>query len=107
MTLATMHIERLTPDRFAECRDQLADLLLDVVEGGASVNFVMPFSKADSLRYWSRLDASLANGERIILAGWDGDTLIGSVQLALATQPNGLHRAEVQKLLVHRSARGR
>lgn len=89
MDIAAMHIERLTPERFAASREALAELLHDAVEGGASVNFVNPFSKSDALAYWSKLDESVASGERIILAGWEGDALVGSVTLALATQPNG------------------
>jgi acetyltransferase len=102
-----MHIEQLTIDQFRAHRENLAALLKDCVDGGASVNFVKPFSTGAALAYWSKLNEAVANGDRIVLAAFDaGGTLIGSVQLVLATQPNGAHRAEVQKLLVHRSARG-
>jgi acetyltransferase len=101
-----VHIETLTLEQFRRHREDLAALLVDCVDGGASVNFVKPFSTGAALSYWQKLDDALSNGERIVLAAFDGEALIGSVQLVLATQPNGAHRAEVQKLLVHRGARG-
>jgi ribosomal protein S18 acetylase RimI-like enzyme len=43
----------------------------------------------------------------VILAAFDGSTLVGTVQLILAVPPNQPHRGEIAKLLVHRSARRR
>ena len=81
----------------------LADLLVDVVDGGASVGFLAPLPVADAERWWQ--GAVRAPGV-LTLVGRDGqDRAAGVVQLRLVGNPNGLHRAEVAKLLVHRSAR--
>ena len=41
------------------------------------------------------------------LVGIRGGRIVGTVQLGLDTPPNQHHRADVKKMLVHRSARGR
>lgn len=101
-----MTIETLSPERFRACLPDLAALLKDAVDGGASVNFVAPFTLEAAAAFWASLESAVSSGQRIVLAAWDGEALIGCVMLALATQPNGLHRAEVQKMLVHSTARG-
>jgi GNAT superfamily N-acetyltransferase len=85
--------------------EQLADVLVDCIEGGASVNFLRPFPRADAVSWWR---SALADPHARTWVARDVDgTIVGCVRLALAQQPNGLHRAEVGKLLVHRRARGR
>jgi acetyltransferase len=83
----------------------LAGLLVDSVHGGASVGFLAPLSEATALEYWEQIRASLET-VRLWVAEIDG-RVVGSVQLALCTKPNGVHRAELQKLLVHSGHRGR
>ncbi|MCX9157475.1 GNAT family N-acetyltransferase [Niveibacterium sp. 24ML] len=100
-----MQIERLTPARFAAHRDALANLLIDAVEGGASVGFVLPINRETALAWVDGLAASVADGSRIIWLAFKAGQAIGTVQLELATKQNGRNRAEVQKLLVLRSAR--
>jgi len=86
--------------------DQLASVLADRVEGGASVSFMSPFSQADGLAFFRKVAGSVASGDAVLLAArLDGD-IVGTVQLGLDTPPNQPHRADVKKLLVHRSARG-
>jgi GNAT superfamily N-acetyltransferase len=85
---------------------ELADVLVDCVEGGASVNFMHPFSRDDAADFFKRAIASVARGETVLLAARLDGRIVGTVQLALDTPPNQPHRAEVKKLLVHRSARG-
>jgi len=86
-------------------REALIDLLLDAVENGASVGFVLPLTREEAGRYWDSLLPSVANGSRLLWTALDGAGLVGSVQLELATKKNGLNRAEVQKLLVRSRAR--
>ncbi|HEX5658329.1 MAG TPA: hypothetical protein VFX59_14100, partial [Polyangiales bacterium] len=43
----------------------LGDLLLDVVEGGASVGFMLPLSRERALGFWRGVLASAERGERI------------------------------------------
>jgi GNAT superfamily N-acetyltransferase len=88
-------------------RDELASLLADAVEDNASVGFVLPVEQALLDAYWQSLEAEVRDGSRVVLAALDGDRIVGSVQLACCTKPNQPHRADVQKLLVHRDARGR
>lgn len=85
---------------------ELNDILIDCVEGGASVGFLPPLAHADATAYWHTVAAAVAEGSRIVLvAGARGARADGTVQLDLAMRPNGLHRAEVVRLLVHRRAR--
>jgi GNAT superfamily N-acetyltransferase len=84
----------------------LADVLLDCVRGGASVSFMASLSKLEAEAFFERVVEGVERGERILLAAFmDGD-LLGTVQIITATPPNQPHRADVAKLLVHRSARG-
>lgn len=103
MNAGTMlRIERLTS--CAHRVDALATLLIDAVESGASVGFLPPLSPDAARAYWQVVDPELAHN-KILLTAHVGDELAGAVQLALAEQPNGAHRAEVQKLFVMRRFR--
>jgi GNAT superfamily N-acetyltransferase len=86
--------------------DQLASVLVDCVEGGASVSFMSPFSQADGLRFFRKVAGSVASGDTVLLAATLDGQIVGTVQLGLDTPPNQPHRADIKKLLVHRSARG-
>ncbi|MFN0178236.1 MAG: GNAT family N-acetyltransferase [Gemmatimonadales bacterium] len=86
--------------------EDLAALLIDSVHGGASVGFLAPLALPAAIGYWTDVVASLRGPVRLWIAEDDG-RIVGSVQLALCEKPNGTHRAEVQKLLVHTAARGR
>lgn len=81
----------------------LAEVLADCVAGGASVGFLLPFTIADAHGYWQ----SAAPAMDILLVAETGGRIEGTVSLRFAALPNGRHRAEVVKLLVHRRARGR
>jgi len=59
----------------------------------------------DADRFWQKIAADLPDGTHILLAALETGRVVGSVQLALATQPNEPHRAEVQKLFVHSNNR--
>lgn len=83
----------------------LADLLIDGVADGASVGFLAPLSTAAARQYWAGVAAELTAGQRILLIARLEGRIVGTVQVVLAGQPNAAHRAEVQKLLVHTSAR--
>jgi len=86
--------------------DQLAEVLVDCVEGGASVSFMSPFSHAEALVFFRKVAASVASGDTVLLAARLDGRIVGTVQLGLDTPPNQPHRADIRKLLVHRSARG-
>lgn len=86
-------------------RERLADILIDAVEGGASVNFLWPLERQVALAYWDRVIAALAAGQVHLFVIEDADRILGTVQLAPAPQPNQAHRADIAKLLVARAAR--
>ena len=86
--------------------EQLAEVLVDCVAGGASVSFMSPFSHAEALAFFRRVAGSVASGDTLLLAARLERRIIGTVQLGLDTPPNQPHRADLRKLLVHRSARG-
>jgi GNAT superfamily N-acetyltransferase len=86
--------------------DQLASVLVDCVEGGASVSFMSPFSQADGFAFFRRVASSVASGDTVLLAARLDGKIVGTVQLGLDTPPNQPHRADIKKLLVHRSTRG-
>lgn len=86
----------------------LGELLLDCVEGGASVGFLLPMSMAKAKEYWRRVGAGLARGERILLVGEDPPGRItGTVQVLLDQPENQPHRGDMSKMLVRRSERRR
>jgi GNAT superfamily N-acetyltransferase len=81
-------------------------LLAETVEGGASVGFLAPVQRATAEKYWKGVFEALGSG-RMLWVAEEGGSVVGSVQLELCGKENGLHRAEVQKLFVLRSHRGR
>jgi GNAT superfamily N-acetyltransferase len=87
--------------------EQLASVLVDCVEGGASVSFMAPFSHEQGLAFFRKVAASVAAGDTLLLTAKLDGKIIGTVQLGLDTPPNQPHRADVKKMLVHRAARGR
>ena len=84
----------------------LAELLIDAVESGASVGFLAPLSMAEATDDWRGTTARIGPHLQLC-AAFDEEGLAGSVQLQPADRPNGAHRAEIAKLLVHRRARRR
>jgi GNAT superfamily N-acetyltransferase len=87
--------------------DELAEVLADCVAGGASVNFLSPYSPSEARGFFDKVASAVASGDIVLLAARLGGKIVGTVQLGLDTPPNQLHRADVKKMLVHRSARGR
>ncbi|MFJ8357596.1 GNAT family N-acetyltransferase [Streptomyces sp. NPDC093984] len=100
-------IDRLGGDEVRARSEELADLLTDTVHSGASIGFLAPLDRAAAVVWWkARADAVDAGG----LAVWAaraGDRVTGTVSLAFPDKPNGRHRAELVKLMVHREARGK
>lgn len=81
------------------------DLLIDVVENGASIGFLPPLSQDDALTYWQSRINGIKSGKIVLLVAHRDDVITGCVQLALEQRFNGNHRAEVQKLMVHTTHR--
>jgi ribosomal protein S18 acetylase RimI-like enzyme len=89
----------------ASDRQALAGLMRDAVENGASVGYVMPINEADITAFWTGVFEDVGQGRRALFVVRDAGQVVGSVQLEFASKPNGLHRAEIQKMLVHSSQR--
>jgi GNAT superfamily N-acetyltransferase len=101
-------VRRLGADEAQACAPALADVLIDCVEGGASVSFMLPISRDTALAFWREVAQGVGRGERILLVAEDSRSrLVGTAQLVTAQPENQPHRADVAKVLVHRSARGR
>jgi GNAT superfamily N-acetyltransferase len=85
--------------------DGLADVLIDCVEGGASVSFMHPLTRDRAVAFWRRVAKGVTAGERALLIAEDAQGMCGTVQLQLAQPENQPHRADLSKMLVHRRAR--
>ncbi|THF48955.1 GNAT family N-acetyltransferase [Allorhizobium terrae] len=84
----------------------LCDILCDCVEGGASVGFMQPIETDTARAFWHGVADAVEAGDVVLLAAEQEGKIVGTVQLSLNQPPNQPHRADVKKLLVHRSARG-
>jgi GNAT superfamily N-acetyltransferase len=85
--------------------EALADVLIDCVEGGASVSFMLPISRERAVGFWRKIAQGVAAGERAVLVAEDAEGICGTVQLAFDLPENQPHRADLAKLLVHRRVR--
>src|SRR5262245_22583410 len=84
----------------------LSDVLIDCVDGGASVSFMLPMTRAKAERFWRDAAADVQRGERTVIAAEDGDQrIVGTVQVLLGQPENQPHRGDLAKMLVHRRAR--
>ena len=92
-TVETIHLEQLT------------DVLMDCVDGGASIGFMQPLSRDRAAAFWRRVAAGVAGGDRILLVAEDARGICGTVQMALDLPDNQPHRADLMKMQVHRRAR--
>jgi GNAT superfamily N-acetyltransferase len=87
--------------------DQLSTVLIDCVEGGASVSFMNPLTRERASRFWRRVAADVTSGGRLLLAAYDDGGIVGTVQVILDLPENQPHRGDVAKMLVHRRGRRR
>ena len=86
----------------------LSDVLVDCVEGGASVSFMLPMTRDKARAFWRKVDAGARRGDRTIVVAEDAaGTILGTAQVVNAESENQPHRADIAKMLVRRSARTR
>lgn len=102
-----MEIDRFSEHDIDQHLNTLAELFKDAIDHGASMSYLPPLDIDVSRQFWRKTAVSVASGEQIVLVAMENHRPVGSVQLALAWQPNGRHRAEVQKLMVHSTQRRR
>jgi ribosomal protein S18 acetylase RimI-like enzyme len=77
--------------------DELSDLLMNVVDDGASIGFLSPMARSAAMEFWQQV----LNPHVILYAAWMDDAIAGTVQLHLCTKQNGTNRAEIAKMMVH------
>ncbi len=107
MSTERVEVRRLDAGEAHERLDALAAVLADCVSGGASVGYLHPFSHADARAVYEVYVRDAEQGRRIILGAFLDGALVGTAQLVLGLPPNQPHRADVARVLVHRSARRR
>lgn len=92
----------LDADDIARHIEDLAELVHACVHDGASIGFILPHSRADSVAFWrDKVAPAVQEGRRLLLIAWRDGRIAGSVQLDYDTPANQPHRAEIRKLLVH------
>lgn len=100
-------VRRIDAEEAAARIDNLADVLIDCVVGGASVSFMLPLPRDKAVAFWRGVAAAVAREERVLLIAESEGEIVGTVQLIVAQPDNQPHRADVAKMLVHRKARRR
>ena len=86
---------------------ELAAVLADCVTGGASVGFMAPYGPDDALPFWEGVAAAVGEDATLLFAAEREGRIVGTVQVGIHQLPNQPHRADVKKLLVRTSDRGR
>jgi ribosomal protein S18 acetylase RimI-like enzyme len=109
MSEETVAIRLLTSEEARQRCGVLSDILIDCVEGGASVSFMAPLSREKAEAFWRAVAKGVAAGQRMLLVAEDSATesVVGTVQVVLGQPENQPHRADISKMLVHRRARRR
>ena len=87
--------------------DDLTTVLIDCVEGGASVSFMAPLTRERARSFWRHVAHGVHTGARALIVAEDAEGICGTVQLVLDLPENQPHRADLAKMLVHRRARRR
>jgi GNAT superfamily N-acetyltransferase len=85
--------------------EELANVLIDCVEGGASVSFMLPLTRERATAFWRKVAHGVAAGDRALLVAEDAEGICGTVQLVFDLPENQPHRADLAKMLVRRRAR--
>jgi ribosomal protein S18 acetylase RimI-like enzyme len=81
--------------------DQLSELLVKVVDDGASIGFLPPMKLSDARQYW----LTVLKPDVILFIAKINNEIVGTIQVHLCTKQNGLHRAEIAKLMTCPNAR--
>lgn len=100
-------LQRLDSANFANYREGLIVLLLDAVNDGASIGFLADLDEREAAEYFAQVHAAMTDGSLLLWVAHEQSRVLGSVQLSLCQKPNGLNRAEIQKLLVLSDSRRR
>lgn len=99
------NIELLEINEISDYEEGLSLLLEDSINSGASIGFLAPIKKNEVVNYWREVNNKLEEGNSRLWIAIQEEKIVGSVQLSLVGKKNGVHRAEVEKLMVLTSAR--
>ncbi|MFF1814196.1 GNAT family N-acetyltransferase [Streptomyces sp. NPDC058251] len=99
-------VSRLSAAELLSSVEELADLLADTVDGGASIGFLSPLDRAAAAAWWEGRAVAVSAGHLAVWVARSADRLLGTVSLAFPDKANSRHRAELVKLMVHRDGRG-
>ena len=108
----TLTCTRLAPSEFPSYVDELGTLLADVVQGGSSLGFLHGLTPCEATAWWrDHVGPSVESGSTALWVATDTEgpapaRCVGTISLAFTEKPNGRHRAEVVKLMVHADTRG-
>jgi GNAT superfamily N-acetyltransferase len=101
----TLSVREIRADDVEPIIDSLSAIMTSCVNEGASIGYLTPFGPKDAEAFWTFVRGTLASGaRRMLIAEMRGD-ITGTVQIGLDMPPNGRHRADVMKLMVHPHAR--
>ncbi|MFJ5271714.1 GNAT family N-acetyltransferase [Streptomyces sp. NPDC088358] len=100
-------VSRLSAAEVLAQVEELAGLLTDTVDDGASVGFLAPLDRASAVAWWEGRAAAVSAGHLAVWVARGADRVLGTVGLAFPDKPNSRHRAELVKLMVHPDGRGR
>jgi GNAT superfamily N-acetyltransferase len=103
----TTHVEVLAPDAFEPAIPDLAALLVDAVESGASVSFLAGLDLRRATEWWQDRTRDVQTDALVMIVARAGGRIVGCAGLVPARWENSGHRAEVIKVLVLRSHRHR
>ena len=108
MTTDDVTVRRIGANEAAASVEALADLLIDCVQGGASVSFMWPLPRDKAIAFWRAVADAVGRSERVLLIAEDAaGSIVGTVQMIMSLPDNQPHRADIAKMLVHRNARRR
>ena len=104
MTRPALHLRTLSPSNIGALAPALGEILIDCVEGGASVSFMRGLTPARAAGFWRSVSEKASDGRAVIVAE-DAEGPLGVVQVIPAGVDNQPHRGDVSKMLVHRRSR--
>src|SRR3954468_16202337 len=84
----------------AEQVEQLTEILIAVVDQGASVGYLPPLDPNEAGDYWR----GVCRPGNVLLIAENESGIVGTAQIELSQKLNGRHRAEINKVLVHPNA---
>jgi hypothetical protein len=67
---------------------ELSTVLIDCVQGGASVSFVAGISNRQATEFFENVSESVRRNERILMAAFIGGVLVGTVQVVTSMPEN-------------------